>query len=839
MGLAALTSCAVAATYTAQGSVSSNALGLSHAVLQVLASQLVERAGRFGGRDESSSGLLSQDNDGEHWISVLRDVAAAATASTAIAAASLESSHFGGLQYYGLLGQAMGDNWIFGQGILLVLFALGTVLVHMAMFGSHLLMVSSMVICYCHPPCLISISTLQGSVQKPLMIGWLIVHLQIHQQSTFPTALAVLAAAVCSQLLLDFSLARLWFAGLCSSAVYFSLDDQQAASKIRMKARFGRLTTLAAALSLGGLALYHFQKPTHTSSLTSVAPEVRLAEGENVAPPIAPLDPLQYTNTHIHPIKSLMEDAQAAWEQKLRSQSQTLEAAVAEYRRRYGIPPPPYFDKWYEFAKRKGVQLIDEYDTIYHSLLPFWALSPKTIRARAREALGFGDNNLMGLLIREGKVAHVEGGPEWLQQAAVGMMEEFIDYLPDMDLAFNIHDEPRVVVPHDELSRMVDIALNKNLPAAAAYQSLNNAFSGRPDDVSMHGKRIAEFKTTRFNAYAHQPTWIPSRMSCSPDSPARALEESLEQDNLTAYALGELGFIYNHTAFTDVCNSPSFGHSHGFFERPNSFNVVHDLFPIFSQSKMSSFQDIVYPSPWYWYGKVQYKETADMDWKDKLNRLWWRGSTTGGFSRNGGWKRQHRQQFVRTVNALDEAKILTSSNSANTDNAQPSNWITKSVPRQDFKEVVDVHFSGVGQCDPGDCDAQREFFEVVEPAEQQDAWKYKYLLDIDGNAFSGRFYAFLKSRSLPFKMAVFREWHEEWIVPWVHYVPVSLRGGEALEAVRYFDVEEEGKELGRRIVERGREAGLRNEDFEVWFFRLLLEYGRVVDERREGVGFQI
>lgn len=644
---------------------------------------------------------------------------------------------------------------------------------------------------------------------------------------------------MCSQLLLDFSLTRVWFAGLCSSALYFALVEDLVASPSRMRARLGRLTTLAAALSLAGLALYHFQNAARVSH-TAALPEIRLTDGGSVAPPITPLDPLQYTDTHIHPIRSLVEDAQAAWERKLGAQSQTLEAAVAEYRRRYGIPPPPHFDKWYEFAKRKGVRLIDEYDTIHHSLLPFWALSPSTIRARAREALGFGDNNLMGLLIRKGKVSHVEGGQEWLQEAAVGMMEQFVGYLPDMDLPFNVHDEPRVVVPHDELSRLVDIALTQNMPAAAANPSPHNTFSTRPPDVSPHGKRVAEFKTTRFNVYAHQPTWIPSRLSCSPDSPARVVEESLEQDNLTAYALGDLGFIYNHTAFSDICNSPSFGHSHGFFERPNSFNVVHDLFPIFSQSKMSSFQDIVYPSPWYWYGKVEYKESADLTWAAKLNKLWWRGSTTGGFSRNGGWKRQHRQQFVRAVNALDKAKILASSNSANTDNTQKSTWITKYVPRQDYKEIMDVHFSHIGQCDPGDCDAQREFFDVVEPAEQKDAWKYKYLLDIDGNAFSGRFYAFLKSRSLPFKMAVFREWHEDWIQPWVHYVPLRMGGVEALEAVRYIDGEEEGRKLGKEIVKKGTEAGeglLRNEDFEVWFFRLLLEWGRVVDDHRGEVGF--
>ena len=77
-----------------------------------------------------------------------------------------------------------------------------------------------------------------------------------------------------------------------------------------------------------------------------------------------------------------------------------------------------------------------------------------------------------------------------------------------------------------------------------------------------------------------------------------------------------------------------------------------------------------------------------------------------------------------------------------------------------------------------------------------------------------------------FKMAVFREWHEEWLKPWVHYIPLSLRGDDALEAVRYFSGEQEGQLQAVRMAEAGRDWAnkvLRNEDFEAWFFRLLLE----------------
>ena len=592
----------------------------------------------------------------------------------------------------------------------------------------------------------------------------------------------------------------------------------------RQKTTARRFVLLLGTASLAFLGLLHLHDAFSGNNPLRYRVQPTVAPGE---PPSNAFGPLKYTNTRVHPVDALIRDGESSFMALTQRQSRTLEDAVTEYKRRYHIPPPPNFDKWYAFAQRKGVQLTDEYDTIHDSLLPFWALRPATIRARVREAIGFDGNNLIALLIRNGQPAHIQGGQEWQQEATIGMMKQFVEYLPDMDLAFNIHDEPRVVVPHDELSQLISHAKNKNMPTALANPSPRNRFSSRPKDVN-NGRRVDEVKTTRFNVFAHQPTWIPSRLSCSPESPARALDDETTHDNLTAYALSDLAFIYNHTAFSDVCNSPSFSTSHGFFDRPNAFNVVHDLLPIFSQSKMSSFQDILYPSPWYWSGKVAYDETKDLDWTAKENKLWWVGSTTGGFSRDGGWRRQHRQQVVQKLNALGTARIFTNQNlrDQNQASTEVPNWQPKEVPRRDYQDIINVHFSHIGQCDPGDCDAQREFFKIVPPADQQDAWKYKYLLDLDGNAFSGRFYAFLKSRSLVFKMAVFREWHEEWLKPWVHYVPLSLRGEESLEAVRYFRDEDEGKSQAVRLAQQGREwAGkvLRNEDFEVWFFRLMLE----------------
>jgi len=538
-----------------------------------------------------------------------------------------------------------------------------------------------------------------------------------------------------------------------------------------------------------------------------------------------------------HPIHQLISKNEAEFKALRARQSKSLAEAVAEYRRRYGIPPPPNFDKWYNFARKRGVELIDEYDTIHQQLMPFWALEPSVIRERAREVMGF-DNACIAVLIRNGQVTLMEGGGEmyqWHREATPVMLQSFIKHLPDMDLAFNIHDEPRIVLQHDDLSRHVRIALDENMPRALANPKLTNGFSKRPRDMNA-GDRIKEYKTTRFNRYAHQPTWYDSRTSCDPSSAARRyLNDSHEDDSFLYTQNAPLGFLANTTAFSDICNSPSLQYSLGFFERPNAFDVAHELFPIFSQSKVSSFQDILYPSPWYFMGRVVYEPERDPPWDEKNHTMYWRGTTTGGFSRDGGWRNQHRQVFVQKTMPIGKASYLQYE-------AENDLWVEKEDPMSKFEHFFDVKFTGVGQCDPGDCDAQRAYFDLAPPVNMFDAFQSKYLLDIDGNAFSGRYYAWLLSKSLVYKLALFREWHDEWLQPWVHYVPLGIHGGEYVEAVRYFDEEEIGRQQGLRLAEAGREwasKALRNEDLEVWYFRLLLEYGRLIDDERYDIGYQV
>ncbi|WWD18454.1 hypothetical protein CI109_102906 [Kwoniella shandongensis] len=85
-----------------------------------------------------------------------------------------------------------------------------------------------------------------------------------------------------------------------------------------------------------------------------------------------------------HPIYELMERAETRWTNMLASQSTTLQAAVAEYKKRYHMSPPTGFDVWFAFCQKHGIKIVDEYDQLMKDLLPHHALQPATFLARSK-----------------------------------------------------------------------------------------------------------------------------------------------------------------------------------------------------------------------------------------------------------------------------------------------------------------------------------------------------------------------------------------------------------------------------------------------------------------------
>jgi len=158
-------------------------------------------------------------------------------------------------------------------------------------------------------------------------------------------------------------------------------------------------------------------------------------------------------------------------------------------------------------------------------------------------------------------------------------------------------------------------------------------------------------------------------------------------------------------------------------------------------------------------------------------------------------------------------------------------------------KYMDFAFAGqMGQCtvEDGSCERTKEIIDFVEGMIWPKQNNYKYQLDIDGNAWSGRFHRLMASNSCVLKSTIFPEWYSERIQPWVHFVPVKIDYSDLFDIMAFFVGDFEGKgahdDMAEKIAMDGKkwaEEHWRYEDMEAYLFRLILEWARVMAPNRE------
>ncbi|KAF2858694.1 glycosyltransferase family 90 protein [Piedraia hortae CBS 480.64] len=545
-----------------------------------------------------------------------------------------------------------------------------------------------------------------------------------------------------------------------------------------------------------------------------------------------------------HPIDYLIYDAQHRHEAFRRQamNSSNLEEAVSAYRIRYGRHPPPGFDHWYKYATERNTFIMDDFDSIYRDLTPFWSLSPEVIRERTWELISNPWNDASGISIRNGHadITSDLAPPthRWMLEGVCTMINQFSQHLPDMDLAFNLNDEPRVTVPYGKLP-----------PTPRNHQLISsprNSFS----KITWRAASTEEpYPNSPLTESSSHPTFYQhGSISCPPTSPARTQrmwDTSVICTSCTfPHSLG--AFLSNWTLAGEICHQPDLANLHGLYLSPAAYKGTHELYPIFSQGKPTGFSDILYPSAWNWLEKAIYSptdENPDPPFREKSNTLFWRGATSEGISTGRRqWVGMTRQRFVSLANnARRPSNLLRTSEAGDTNAADADDPAGKLryIPSLPSINHTDIHLvTGIARCGGDDCPSQFNHFKPFSPPiDFQAHWQYKFLLDLDGAGFSGRFLPFMRSRSLPFKAALLREWWDDRLTPWWHFVPLDVRGSGFWATIEYF-LGREGRAgdlamHGRRWAERT----LRREDMEVYLYRLLLEWGRVVDDEREGIGF--
>lgn len=580
---------------------------------------------------------------------------------------------------------------------------------------------------------------------------------------------------------------------------------------------------------------------------------------------------------YFHPIDMLIYDAksQHKYYESYATQSYNLDEAVAQYRRRYRMTPPPAFETWYQYALMRNSVVMDRYDQIHYDMLPFWSIPSSQLRHSTWELMSNPWNDIGGITIRDGTASvldNVPGTHRWMLDGVVAMINKFSQYLPDMDLAFNLNDEARVAVPNRDIERLRQAAV------AVDDRSGKQSWSAARADG---WAAISEepFPGTILQDMSFQNTFFDfGSASCEPSSPARATQDLYSHSHLCLsctepHSLGQ--FLSNWSLSADICHQPDMANLHGFYLSPAAFRGSHALVPIFTQSKPDGFHDILYPSAWNYMDKAVYAPTdpsgdpntenynsghPDPPFEAKHNTLFWRGATSEGVSSGDHtWRGMTRQRLVHLANNLTSSAHDAATMLLPTESKEGGRYRYTLVPGNAIKDlglstdiaIVDK-ITRCGGSGLHDCKDQEAEFALVPPADFQSHWQYRYLFDLDGAGFSGRFLAFLQSHSLPFKTALFREWYDERMTAWHHFVPLDIRlhavwstlayfagvngtlpGGRRVEMAPHL-------EEGKRIAEQGRDwAGqvLRKEDMEIYFFRVLLEWGRLTDDNRENLGF--
>ncbi|KAL4866806.1 hypothetical protein BDV12DRAFT_172287 [Aspergillus spectabilis] len=564
---------------------------------------------------------------------------------------------------------------------------------------------------------------------------------------------------------------------------------------------------------------------------------------------------------HTHPIELLIHEAgknHDVW-LKAAKESTTLAEAVHQYQKKYNQYPPPGFDKWYDYAVSRSSVTIDEYDDMYNNLLPFRAIAPGELRTMTQKLATNPFNDIGALSIRNGTVRVQEGikpTHAWMVQSAARMIENFSEHLPDMDLALNLNDEPRVVVPWDKIAGLQNRARAQQLPR---IEDISTEWSSDRNTTWAPIEPADQTPETMFIDRSLERTFDPYiAPACPPGSKARTQRIWDKQDLcigcVRPHSIGQ--FPTDWYAATDVCHQPDLAALHGLFLSPASFKISQELVPVFSQSAVSVFNDIIFPSPWNYVDKISYGPTdehPDPKYTDKENTLFWIGSTTEGVSHEGRWKGMPRQRLAHLVNnnTYNHVSVLLPTDSPKTYSYQIFNGLapTQALNLNASASVLDP----IVRCLENDCIDQQNELGTGGRVEFQEHWHYRYLFDSDGAGFSGRFLPFLQSRSLPFKTGLFRQWFDSRITPWLHYAPVDIRLHGVWSTLAYFggvDATVNGRKIemkrhdvhGQWIAEEGRkwaETALRKEDMEIYFFRLLLEWGRLTDDQRDTLGFKV
>lgn len=598
-----------------------------------------------------------------------------------------------------------------------------------------------------------------------------------------------------------------------------------------------------------------------------------------------------------HPIDHLLTAAAATHKHRRSQETFTVDAAAKAYRERRGRHPPPGFDMWTQYALSHSIPMIEQmFDQIYHDLEPYWSLPPSLIRKRTstwHQIISIRNGSAEMRAIRPDTIQWL---PLWHE--ALG---EIASFLPDVDMAFNDLDEPRVMVPWELVNASLHVAAKTRHTSLAGVNAEFPKYDPLPPIDPENPPNRQPFVN-------ESPYWDYIRNACHPHSEARSAsfsESVLLRPpifNTSSYTKHtSQGYVGNATLSRSPCSNPELQYIHGTLFAPSIPSTTTDLFPLFGGCKISGVSnEILVPAAYYFNRDAQFEGSwgddkalsqQDISWEDKMPITYWRGAATGGRHKTENWRHFHRHRFVAMLNASHIAAATGESVNVtdNAKNAPPNlSWAQNFAlpnaslyPMRHISDLVtytrkhaDAAFTHL-MCFPQEfslftpgtsCEYTSPFYSTATSVPLPDfIQQYRVLPDIDGQSYSGRFRAYMRySGALVVKATVFDDWTiaSERLQPWTHYVPMTAEMQEWWGLMNYFlpDHDREPRvetksevaeteamlearqrtKQARTIAEDGRDWAkkvLRKDDMLAYIYRLVLEYARVCAEDRLSMGW--
>ena len=534
--------------------------------------------------------------------------------------------------------------------------------------------------------------------------------------------------------------------------------------------------------------------------------------------PDSPLEPVD-----AHPISLLMQEADKQWRKYEDGRSTSFRQTVRTYRRKYGRHPPPGFREWYKYARRRNVHNIDDFDQIMDDIRPFWAIEPKILRSLAAYMWKDNDGGASGIHIRDHKIAKENNG-NWRSETMITLINNFVKYLPDMDIAMNRLDQPRVVVPWDDMQTLLEKEKESRRTPPETIDEFSKNMEGFLNTES--DDQAAEKVDPQWYSHAGKQYMEIASTACPPESPARQnSSDSTRAESTYKDRLG--GLITNFNLSSDLCTvGPQIQDQHGLLYSSSSMVATKRLVPIFGECKVNINSDILFPANMYWKHdqRYDYDPKHDVDWEEKRDIMIWRGVTSGGTQNAENWQRMHRQRLVMQVNgtkmAGTEVRILTEQPEKK---GEYENY-REFHPSAFAEEHTDVGFTETWGCVP-DCSFYKDVWTLKNEVPLGEQFQNKFVVDVDGHSFSGRWIAFLQSKSLGIKSTIFREWHDSRLFAWRHFVPMDNRYDDIYTLLTYF--------LGVGVPHDKREPGINDPNGKAYVARHDLEGKRIANQGRE------